>query len=119
VARRLGEIKERKSGSMNPHFQRITSPLGLQHCQAFVMDGELSVFVGVEPNKERGIVRNRWHLSIAHPKRYHTWDEIKSARYEVVPHDVTMAMILPPPDEYVNLHKNCFHLHEIDGEERF
>lgn len=75
-----------------------------------------SVFVGQEPVTERGIARMRWHISIAHKQRYPTWDEIKAARYELVPHDVTMAMILPPPSEYVNLHSNCFHLHEIDGE---
>jgi hypothetical protein len=55
----------------------------------------------------------RWHLSISHPSRYPTWDEIRDARYALLPDDVTMAMLLPPQREYVNLHKNCFHLHEI------
>lgn len=96
-------------------FEEISAPLHLQHCKAYKFSG-CSVFVGVEPNKERGIVRMRWHISIAHPSRYPTWDEIKAARYELVPHNITMAMILPPPDEYVDLHSNCFHLHEIDGE---
>jgi hypothetical protein len=54
-----------------------------------------------------------WHLSISHPHRYPNWDEIHDARYQLVPDDVTMAMILPPKSEYVNLHPNCFHLHEM------
>ena len=54
-----------------------------------------------------------WHLSISHPARYPTWDEIADARYTLVPDNVTMAMILPPKAEYINLHPNCFHLHEI------
>lgn len=54
-----------------------------------------------------------WHLSISHPDRYPSWDEIKKARYALVPDEVTMAMLLPPRNEYVNLHDNCFHLHQI------
>ena len=96
-------------------FERMPVPDGLPYCQAYRFNG-CSVFCGVEPVTERGIVRMRWHVSIAHPSRYPTWDEIKAARYELVPKNITMAMILPPPDEYVNLHGNCFHLHEIDGE---
>jgi hypothetical protein len=55
----------------------------------------------------------RWHLSISCAKRYPTWDEIRDARYALLPENCTMAMILPPKGEYVNLHPNCFHLHEI------
>jgi hypothetical protein len=53
-------------------------------------------------------------MSIAHPLRYPTWDEIKEARYRFVPDNVTMAMLLPQRAEYVNIHHNCFHLHEIN-----
>lgn len=69
----------------------------------------LLVFVGREPQG--------WHLSISHPMRYPTWDEIVDARYALVPNDVTMAMLLPPKEQYVNLHENCFHLHEVPGDE--
>jgi hypothetical protein len=54
-----------------------------------------------------------WHLSISHPHRYPDWDVIADARYSLTPDEVTMAMILPPKEEYVNVHKNCFHLHQI------
>lgn len=59
----------------------------------------------------------RRHLSISHPERYPTYDEIKNARYDLVPDDVTMAMLLPPRAEFVNLHNNCFHLYEFRGSE--
>jgi hypothetical protein len=78
------------------------------YCRAFRW-GELSVIVGEEP----GI---GWHLSVAHPRRYPTWDEIKAARYDHVPDAVTMVMCLPPREEYVNVHRNCFHLHEAPGD---
>ncbi|SFU39659.1 DUF7694 domain-containing protein [Alicyclobacillus macrosporangiidus] len=74
-------------------------------CKAYRF-GECTVLV--ERHRKIG-----WHMSISHPNRYPTWDEIRDARYELVPDDVTMAMLLPPRREYVNLHQNCFHLHEI------
>ena len=54
-----------------------------------------------------------WHLSVSHPKRYPTWDEVVKARYELLPEDVTMALYLPPLSEYVNVHETCFHLFEV------
>jgi hypothetical protein len=57
-----------------------------------------------------------WHLSISRPDHYPSWDEIKTARYDLLPPNITMALIFPPPDEYVNVHPNCFHLHQIPNE---
>ena len=66
--------------------------------------------------------RRRWHLSISHqvldeqghgrPGRYPTWDEIKDARYRFTPSDIEMCMILPRPQDFVNVHETCFHLHQ-------
>jgi len=54
----------------------------------------------------------RWHLSISHPDRYPTWEEIKKARYQLLPLDIVMVQVLPPPGDYVNIHPNTFHLWE-------
>lgn len=54
-----------------------------------------------------------WHMSIAHPQRYPTWDEVAKARYELIPDEATMAMLLPPKAEYINLHSFCFQLQQI------
>lgn len=56
-----------------------------------------------------------WHLSISCARRYPTWDEIKQARYGLLPDAITMAMLLPPSAQYVNVHPNCFHLWEVAG----
>lgn len=89
--------------------------------QRDIHDGHLSVFAGPEPSG--------FHLSISHrtnvlgpkghpmPGRYPTWDEIHDARYRFAPLDKTMAMLLPPQNEYVNLHETTFHLWEIPNEE--
>lgn len=57
--------------------------------------------------------QNRWHLSISHPHRNPRWKEIKEARYDLLPDDTTMAQLLPPKAQYVNLHPHTFHLWEI------
>lgn len=109
-------------------WRAIRCPPGLEPgtraYQREVRDGHLTLFVS-PPNP--GI--NDWHLSISHRSsslvganglplagRYPTWDEIRDARYEFVPDAVTMAMLLPPKAEYVNLQSTTFHLHQIQGE---
>ena len=89
--------------------------------RAFTSESGCGVIVGLEPAKKApaGVwlpesELNLWHLSISHPDRYPTWDEIADARYALIPDDVTMAMLLPPSGEYVNAHEHCFHLWQID-----
>jgi hypothetical protein len=54
-----------------------------------------------------------WHMSISHASRDLTYEEIKAARYNFLPHDINVAMIFPPEADFVNVHKFCFHLWEI------
>jgi hypothetical protein len=65
--------------------------------------GECRVFCTIDAG--------RHHISISHTKRLPTWDEVKAAR-GLVPDEITMAMLLPPEAEYINLHTFCFHLWE-------
>lgn len=60
----------------------------------------------------------RWHLSISHPTHYPDWDAISDARYALVPDEAVMVMFLPPRHQYVNVHQNCFHLHECPEAQR-
>lgn len=94
---------------------------GARAYQRTLDDGHLSVIVGHEPSG--------WHLSISHrlnildpftqrplAGRIPTWDEIRDARYLFCPDVPYMAMILPPKDEYVNVHPTTMHLYEIPAE---
>lgn len=84
-------------------------------CAAYRSNNNLTLICGKEPcGPDRQL---RWHLSIAHHKRYPTWDEIRDARYELIPDDVMVAMFLPPRTEYVNVHAYCFHLFEVEAED--
>lgn len=85
-------------------FQRIQTPGGVTttpNAKWYVAgncpDGQLRVCVGYEPASKLGSL---WHMSISHAApngfiRLPTWDEIRAARYQLIPQDVTMAMILP------------------------
>lgn len=58
-----------------------------------------------------------WHLSISHPTRYPSWDEVAKARYALLPTDLDFVMVLPKPEEYVSIHENCFQVWE-EGKKR-
>ncbi len=93
---------------MTPTNPQREAPIEVQcplHGGRAFLWGECSIIVNKWPQG--------WHLSIAHPTRYPTWDEIRDARYEFLDDNLYMAIILPPKNEYVNIHKNCYHLHEI------
>lgn len=85
----------------------IAMPLGAR----YVSSTGCNVITNVEPIGPNG--EKEHHLSISHPARYPTWDEIAEARYKFLPDALTFALYLPPKAEYVNLHPNCFHLHEV------
>lgn len=56
-----------------------------------------------------------WHLSISTGYRDPIWEEIRDAWYDLVPdaHKRNAAIFFPPKDEYVNVQKYCFHVHEV------
>ena len=75
--------------------------------------GNLKVVTVQEPAGKDGAWL--WHLSISHPNRHPTWDELKAARYWLLPSDITVGILLPPPDQYVNVpaQDHVFHLWEV------
>lgn len=87
---------------MNRHYLEISSPV--PNTRAYLW-GECRVLIGKEDT--------RWHLSISCADRYPTWDEIRDARYLFLPNHIMAAILLPPKEQYVNLHPNVFHVWEI------
>lgn len=80
--------------------------------------GDCRIIRAREPEGIHGELR--WHLSVSCLTRHPTWDELKTARYRLLPHDRAFALILPPPHLYVNVpaQDHVFHLHEIDDPAR-
>jgi len=93
---------------------RDMGPRGLPtlpgHSVRYYQKGPCHAFIAREPfGKSDALL---WHLSISCKDRYPGWNEIKDARYTLLPLGLTFAMLLPPSGEYVNIHPNCFHLWE-------
>lgn len=76
--------------------------------------GQCFIIVSPPLNSEWG-----WHLSISHPARYPSWDEVAKARYELLPLDLDFEMPLPSPDKYISVHPNCFQVHEHGKKREF
>ena len=57
-----------------------------------------------------------WHLSVSHPRRLPTWEEMRDARYALIPDEAVMALLMPPRDEYVNVHEFCLQAYEIPAD---
>jgi hypothetical protein len=93
------------------NWERAIPPSGLEHVEHWKSDTGAAVFVAREGD--------RWHMSIAHPKRLPTWPEVHEARYRFLPEQMVVGMLLPPKADYVNKHQYCFHLWEIQGEEAY
>jgi hypothetical protein len=108
-----------------PDLKRDLSPQGAQaeqwllkigalHAERWTL-GDCTIMIAREPMNHE----YRWHLSIAHPLRYPTWDEIKAAccGIEAV-NGVMLAQVMTPGDgsPWVNVHENCMHLYEIHDE---
>lgn len=58
------------------------------------------------------IDHGRHHMSISRQDRYPNWGEIMATRNFLLPIGKHFVMALPPPQHYINYHKNCFHLWE-------
>lgn len=75
--------------------------------------GPCNILIGQEPAGANGEVL--WHLTISTPSRHPTWDEIKIARYRLLPPELCFALMLPPADMYVNVPEqdHVFQLWEV------
>lgn len=80
--------------------------IGATDVSVYNMDTGSFVIYNIENGRE--------HVSISNSKRLPRWDEVKYVRYQLMKPDITVAQILPPKENYVNVHENCFHLWEIN-----
>lgn len=89
-------------------LKEIQGPADLPGARMFLSDRKISVIL----NREEG----RWHISIAHPTRYPKWGEIREIRDQLLHEDVWLCIPYPPKTHWVNIHRFCFHLWEIQDE---
>jgi hypothetical protein len=111
----MGEHKLPKVKSHGWEEVRIPGePELIEHAVKAFRKGACYCFVGHETRP--GAPGLHWHLSISCKDRNPTWEEIKDARYSLLPMGLTFAQILPPLNDYISIHPYCFHLWEIPWE---
>jgi hypothetical protein len=101
---------------LDPRVERATymtaGPDAFRSFKQFAL-GECNILMA----RERAGVNGEWlwHLSISHPDRHPTWDEMKAARYRLLSNGLCFGILLPPPEYYVNLpaQDHVFHIWEI------
>lgn len=72
-----------------------------------ISSGEASEDVGLElPGDCRGFE----HVSVSHPKRCPTWEEMEFVRHLFWGPEEAVIQIHPPESVKVNYHKTCLHL---------
>ena len=82
---------------------------GASDCRAFSSKNGLRVVQTIDSGAH-GKLR---HVSVSHPERYPTWEEIKEVKERFFGPDQDTMMVLPRKELYVNLHRNCFHLWQM------
>jgi hypothetical protein len=106
--------------ALDPRIERATyasagGPEFFRSFKQFTL-GECNILVARERVDRLGDESDwLWHLSISHPERHPTWDEIKAARYRLLSNGLCFGILLPPPEQYVNVpaQDHVFHLWEI------
>lgn len=53
-----------------------------------------------------------WHMSVSRNDRLPTYDELKDARYQLMPDVKYAVQIFPPQGDFVSVHQFCLHLWE-------
>lgn len=75
---------------------------------------QLSVIESTNREKDG---KNWRHLSIAHPRRMPTYDELTYLKRHWAGEDAKAIMVFPAKAEHVNIHPNCLHLFVcLDGD---
>lgn len=90
--------------------------LEANHCPnptSYESDTGLFIVVTFDDTIHHGKLK---HVSISHEQRYPTWEEIKLIRNELFAPYRDVMMVLPREGNYVNVHKNCFHLWQTPEE---
>ena len=80
-------------------------------------ENDSGILIALVSQDQVEVDKKLWHVSISHrdkdnqPDRLPTWDEMKSAKYQLIPADVPMVLIFPRKTvEYVNIYPTCLHL---------
>lgn len=73
----------------------------------------LSVIAGAEHTPRFGVL---YHVSVAYRERLPSWKDVRLVRDALLPADRDFMMLLPREEDYISLHRFCFHVWECPTE---
>lgn len=94
---KYAKIEIPKIMMMNPDVKEM---------QAFMTDTGVKILKTVDNTPKWGWLK---HVSISREDRYPSWDEILEVKENFFG-DVDCMMVMPKKEDYVNFHKNTFHI---------
>ena len=100
-------LKFRKLGSL-PIIGNRPSP-DSRDMETFVTDCGLGVIKTIDNTPKWGELK---HVSVSRQDRYPSWNEIIEVKDNFFG-DIDCMMVMPKKDDYVNIHKNCFHIWQM------
>ena len=111
-----GALNWKKTDNRELYIQRMKQDYAKEPNSQFVgewkeLSRKLRLFIFVDDNV--------LHMSMSHPTRYPTWDEMFRTRYKFFSDQIDFVMYLPRESEYVNVHENCFHLYQLRAGDAF
>lgn len=78
-----------------------------KEAEAFIY-GELHILKSMENTKKWGWLK---HISVSCDDRYPSWEELRTLKIYFFG-DIDCMMMMPKKSDYVNVHRNCFHIWE-------
>ncbi len=90
----------------------MESNVDVKDIEVFASNKGLDILKTVDNTPKWGWLK---HASVSRRDRYPTWEEILAVK-EFIFGDVDCMMIMPKKENYVNVHKNCFHIWQTPEE---
>lgn len=114
-----GSFVDKSISKLKWHRQPWDDEAGRAY-RAEVDDGILAAILSHDPAAKDGSLL--WHLSVSHRSRIiggdarlPTWDELKHAKFTLMPVDIPMVLIFPRRAvRYTNIHETTLHLWEAE-----
>lgn len=81
---------------------------GMTNVHCYKTDNGMTVIYSEDITPKWGKLK---HISIAHPKKLPCWDNIFKIKEKLMG-DIDAMMVMPKMEDYINLHRYCFHIWE-------
>jgi len=94
---------------IDAQMKKIFEAQPVKDIEAYVTECGVGVLKSMDNTPKNGWLK---HVSISRPDCYPSWGEILEVKERFFG-DIDVCMIMPKKEDYINCHKNCFHLWQL------